>query len=194
MAPKRIRKPTGIPCKIEGCDRSHVARGFCQRHYRRWKKHGDPLRIHYDLDWRLDARTKKTKSKRGCWLWMGTRAPAGYGILCYKGKYQRVHRLMYERYRGLIPPGLVLDHLCRNPPCVNPDHLEPVTDAENCRRGMSPPAKNARLKRCRRGHKFMLKPNGRRQCMTCQTAARKRMEAKRKALAALAAKRGEVET
>lgn len=66
------------------------------------------------------------------------------------GEY--AHRRAYREARGAIPEGLVLDHLCRNRWCCNPDHLEPVTNAENILRGESPPAKNARKERCPNGH------------------------------------------
>lgn len=59
----------------------------------------------------------------------------GYGQLRVDGKPQYVHRLVYEALRGEIPKGLHLDHLCRTPACVNPWHLEPVTQQENVRRG-----------------------------------------------------------
>lgn len=62
-----------------------------------------------------------------CWLWTGTIRPDGYGQVTVGRKQQRAHRLVYELLVGPIPEGLTLDHLCRNPPCVNPDHLEPVT-------------------------------------------------------------------
>ena len=69
----------------------------------------------------------------GCWLWAGADNGEGYGK--FRGKY--AHRLSYERHKGPIPDGLHLDHLCRMPCCINPDHLEPVTNAENARRGMA---------------------------------------------------------
>lgn len=80
-----------------------------------------------------------------CWLWMGTRGPSGYGY--YSGR--RAHRLSYEDMVGPIPDGLVMDHLCRNPPCVNPAHLEPVTTLENTRRGIWHTKTH-----CVRGHEF----------------------------------------
>lgn len=78
----------------------------------------------------------------GCWLWTGAIDYDGYGAFTSatfrNGKYVQVraHRFAYETFRGVIPDGLVIDHLCRTPGCVNPDHLEPVTQAENHRRGL----------------------------------------------------------
>ena len=70
----------------------------------------------------------------GCWVWMGRHERAGYGHIDYGGKAVYVHRLAYETWRGPVPDGLELDHLCRNRGCFNPDHLEPVTRQENNRR------------------------------------------------------------
>lgn len=107
-------------------------------HFRRWQRHGDPLvklrRYQRGIEARLDLYIEKTD---GCWLWTGHMQNAGYGFISIKGKQYLVHRFMYERYNGAIPEGLVLDHLCRVTTCVNPDHLEPVTTAENVRRGVA---------------------------------------------------------
>ncbi len=72
----------------------------------------------------------------GCWNWSGARHPSGYGRLKVGGKQLYAHRYMYEKVRGRIPDGRVIDHLCRNRSCVNPDHLEVVTQTENMRRGL----------------------------------------------------------
>jgi hypothetical protein len=76
----------------------------------------------------------------GCWVWNGRVNRKGYGILHvarpgYRARDEYAHRWMYEQHVGPIPEGLVLDHLCRNPPCVNPEHVELVTHVENLRRG-----------------------------------------------------------
>ena len=71
----------------------------------------------------------------GCWNWQLSLDRKGYGTVCIKGKKTAAHRFIYEQEHGPIPGGMVLDHLCRNPKCVNPAHLEPVTQAENVQRG-----------------------------------------------------------
>lgn len=74
-----------------------------------------------------------------CWIWQGALGAHGHGIICNAHYSGVAHRLFYTEAQGAIPAGAVLDHLCRQPACVNPAHLEPVTQAENVRR--SPLAK-----------------------------------------------------
>lgn len=71
----------------------------------------------------------------GCWLWQGELNRNGYGRVWINGKRVMVHRAVWQVLRGPIADGLVLDHLCRNRGCCNPDHLEPVTARENTLRG-----------------------------------------------------------
>lgn len=93
-----------------------------------------------------------------CWLFGGTISKFGYPITSkyINGRLQgfRVHRIMYENTIGAIPKGLVLDHLCRVRACINPKHLEAVTNQENILRGVGLPARNAKKTHCNYGHEF----------------------------------------
>ncbi len=92
----------------------------------------------------------------GCWIWLGWIASIGYGYHMIEGKWHCAHRLVYEVYKGTIPEGLQLDHLCRNRWCVNPAHLEPVTFQENISRGKRETAAQrfSRITHCKQGHPF----------------------------------------
>jgi hypothetical protein len=100
------------------------------------------------------------------------------------------HRFAYELFVDEIPDGLTLDHLCRNPRCVNPGHLEPVTQRENTLRGISPVAVNAAKTHCKHGHLLdeantYMTNAGSRQCRTCnRLRMRRRYWAKKAEVAA----------
>lgn len=114
---------------------------------------------------------KVSKDPTGCWLWTGSLDTPGYGTVGSDSRKWLAHRVAYRLFVGPIPDGLTIDHLCRVRHCVNPDHLEPVTNAENIRRGMSPSAINARKTHCTHGHEFTpentrITPQGRK-CRIC---------------------------
>lgn len=88
----------------------------------------------------------------GCWLWSGCVGGGGYGMLRVDGVARYAHRISYELRHGPIADGLQVDHLCRVRCCVNPDHLEPVTQRENLLRGVGFAATNAEKDFCKRGH------------------------------------------
>lgn len=101
---------------------------------------------------RFEAKIEHDPSS--CWLWVGCVLQTGYGQFRL-GKMRPAHRVSYEHYRGEIPKGLTLDHLCRIRNCVNPWHLEPVTARENTMRSpVAPAALNARKTKCMRGHRL----------------------------------------
>src|SRR5260370_18895864 len=112
---------------------------------------------------------KYVTTPNGCWEWLGSKSPKGYGHFHDGQKDVRAHRWAYEHFIGPVPDGLVIDHLCRNHACVNPAHLEPVTNKENLTRGIRP---NALKTHWKRGHPFteaktILSPGGSRSCRTC---------------------------
>jgi hypothetical protein len=74
--------------------------------------------------------------KTGCWIWQRATDGHGYGMTHRDGKAIGAHRALYIEHKGTVSVGMVMDHLCRNPLCVNPDHLEPVTSRENYLRGI----------------------------------------------------------
>lgn len=111
--------------------------------------------------------------KRGddeCWPWHGRKTRKGYGLFGHAGEVL-AHRRAYRYSIGEIPEGLTLDHLCGEPSCVNPAHLEPVTLKENILRGNGVAARNARKTHCLRGHlldgeNLIVRPTGR-GCREC---------------------------
>lgn len=108
-----------------------------------------------------------------CWIWIGsTRSINGYGQFLFNGKLVQSHRISFEIFKGDIPNGLVIDHLCRNKICVNPEHLEAVSNKENILRGIGVCANNKRKTQCKNGHEFTEQniyryPNGRKDCRIC---------------------------
>lgn len=216
-------------CSIEGCDRPHWGNGWCNLHYTRWRNHGDPLwepprhqnrgatcqaeepcdnpahtkglcKNHY-YRWRTHGvtgpvpgtspaeRLWANTDKNGpipehrpdlgpCWVPAGDFQEGTYGYIWVDGRNVGAHRLAYELEVRPIPGGLVIDHLCRNPPCRNPAHLEPVTDQVNILRGIGPAARNAVKTECDQGHEFTeantyITPDGGRDCKACGVVRRR---------------------
>ena len=119
-----------------------------------------------------------------CWIWTGTPAHGGYATMKVRGRWLGAHRASYEAFIGPIPKGMVLDHLCKRPLCVNPAHLEPVTQRVNVLRGDTLPAANAAKTECKHGHSFdadntYITPDGRRECRACRYAAALRYRRKK---------------
>lgn len=96
----------------------------------------------------------KVEKTNNCWNWTAASTPLGYGRFSSQGKLVYAHRYSYELFKDDIPDGLELDHLCRNPSCVNPDHLDVITHKENMNRGVGPSALNSRKTHCPRDHPY----------------------------------------
>jgi len=112
----------------------------------------------------------------GCWEWSAAKDRYGYGRFKIGRKKVKPHRVAYELVMGSIPEGLQLDHLCRVRHCINPAHLEPVTNTVNSLRGTSPMAVNAAKTHCPAGHEYTpentyLRAKGWRACRKCRTEA-----------------------
>ena len=132
---------------------------------------------------RLRARVE-IDPETGCWEWTGSKQQGGYGMWGWwaDGKHHSTtaHRAVYREMVGPIPDGMTLDHLCRNRGCVNPGHVEPVSHAENVRRGVHP--SGPRKTHCPQGHPYSGEnlylwndPRGyvKRMCRTCNKARSK---------------------
>lgn len=125
----------------------------------------------------------KVSLSDGCWEWRGHRGRGGYGYMrrSATGRPGHAHRAAYELFVGPIPTGLHLDHLCRNPGCVNPAHLEPVTPHENALRG-----ERATRTHCEAGHEYtpdnlFRGPYGDRRCRACKRRHNADYRARRRA-------------
>jgi len=132
-----------------------------------------------------------TLDKKGCWLWNNYLTKSGYAVASFEGKITRVHRFSYESFIKKIPKGLVIDHLCRVRHCVNPDHLETVTQRENLHRSTLTLTYLHKIKtHCVHGHPFSKKntyiikgPYGKfRMCRTCSLARSKLRKQKERLL------------
>lgn len=123
---------------------------------------------------RLDSKIDKTSS---CWIWNGKVDKTGYGSFGMRVekacRTRAAHKIVYETLVGEVPEGMQLDHLCRIPLCVRPDHLEVVTPRENTLRSNGIAAINARKTHCVHGHEFTVentyihKKRGSRHCKAC---------------------------
>lgn len=119
-------------CDFPGCPDTHYGHGLCVNHYNQ-KRKGQELRPLARKRSRAD-RFWDRADKRGpdeCWPWKKTPHAHGYGTFCDGGRNLPAHRVSYELSKGPIPKGRVIDHKCRNPICVNPDHLQVVTPQGN---------------------------------------------------------------
>lgn len=132
-----------------------------------------------------------------CWIWTGAMIPNGYGSVQDPSLNRQIgaHRASHLLFKGPIPAGFEVDHLCRVRRCVNPDHLEAVLHSENVRRGLSPGIMAAFNKRraaekthCPNGHRYSqentyIQVSSRdgeyRVCKICRTAASDRFKAKK---------------
>jgi hypothetical protein len=175
---------TNKTCSVPGCDRNWFCRDWCSTHYYRVLAHGVPEPVRPTPEQRFWSKVQRA-ALDDCWLWTAARNPHGYGRVQINGSFHQAHRISYELTVGPIPDGLSLDHLCRVRNCVNPAHLEPVTNRVNGLRGVSPAAINAAKAECVNGHAFdeantrvTAGPHGpKRQCRACDAEYHRRRRA-----------------
>jgi len=120
-------------CSVDGCNRKHFVHGLCNMHHLRQRRYGSLDLPERDPTERFWPKVEK-RGPDECWLWLAGRAD-GYGMFRLDSQTPiRAHRFAYQTVIGPIPAGFTIDHLCRNPLCVNPAHMEAVTRSENIRR------------------------------------------------------------
>lgn len=123
---------------------------------------------------------EKVDQSGSCWNWLGARSQGSYGHFRFNGKVEKAHRVSFLLAGGTLVPGMHLDHLCRNPACVRPAHLEQVTPRVNILRGVGAAAQAARRTHCPQGHEYTeentyREPNNprHRECFACMRAKSK---------------------
>ncbi|MFI8660704.1 HNH endonuclease signature motif containing protein [Rhodococcus qingshengii] len=157
-------------------------------HAARFKKYGDPhkTKVYFDPRERFNALAKPDEN--GCLIWTGEITNRGYGRIAIKRQKFMAHRWSYETFVGEIPDGYVVDHICNNPPCVNPEHLQAITQQHNVLRSETDLAAiNARKTECLRGHPFdtantYISPrDGSRHCRRCAAERERCRQARKRA-------------
>ena len=179
-------------CSITDCEGLALARGMCDTHYRRarYRARAEQVNPYWRSVPLTDSRanpiirfnSRYTVEANGCWQWTGP-LTNGYGQFGANGKSMPAHRFAYQTFVGPIPDGYEIDHVCHTRDqtctggtecphrrCVNPAHMEPVTQRENTLRSSASSARWAQRDTCDKcGGAFTLLPNNtrRRRCITC---------------------------
>ena len=120
-------------CYQRGC-RQAECREANRQYLRNYRADGGTVRYTVEPRNHLARFFNMTRPYGGCLIWTGDTSN-GYGKFSVEDRTCRAHRWLYEQLMGALPADITLDHLCRQRACVRLSHLEPVTHAENCRRG-----------------------------------------------------------
>lgn len=193
-----------MSCLAEGCDDPQYVKGYCIRHDARIKTYGsldggkwefsDVIRQGRGLSaeerfWQrvdCDGPLPVERPELGpCWLWRLSHNSAGYGqTFLFADIGMGVHRVAWRLSGYVLRPGMELDHLCRNPGCLRPTHLEQVTKLENMLRGNGWSGRNFRKTHCSNGHRFtaettVVNGRGHRRCRRCANDKVARLAAER---------------
>lgn len=122
-------------CSIEGCAKPVKHRGWCGMHYQRWQRHGDPyaktIARYGSFADSFTANVSGGPDENGCILWTGATTAAGYGRVQARGDSAYAHRYAWEQANRALSSDELVDHICHNTRCVNPEHLRLATKAEN---------------------------------------------------------------
>lgn len=122
------------PCTLQGCDHPHYGKGYCSKHYQRWKRHGSPepddFRCRYDSPEQSFA--ARTTPSGDCLLWTGSTTRRGYGVTTDHGRRLMAHHYAWEQAGNPpVPDGMFLDHECHVESCVEVSHLRLATRSQN---------------------------------------------------------------
>lgn len=152
-----MAKFDSLQCAIEGCVLPVKSRGWCNTHYLRWYRLGNPLADVKPIG--LDPWQRFLSHvlimPNGCWIWQASRDKNGYGKFKLNRKDMRAHVFAWTHWNGSVPKGFVLDHFeCNTPPCVNPCHVRPETPQRNSWVPGNKAYDNAHKTHCHRGHEF----------------------------------------
>lgn len=130
MTPKSLGENESPICAFEGCEKPRYGRiPICNGHYQQ-RAAGKPLTpLRRAMTPREHIEQRSIDNGRGCWVFRGESNK--YGALRVNNRSRPAHRVSYELYVGPIPAGYQIDHKCRTPGCVNPDHLQAVTHKQN---------------------------------------------------------------
>ena len=173
-------------CSVEGCGKMSYVRGWCTKHYARWRRYGDPLALFKRPGFPDNLIARMEPLANGCIWFTGALNAHGYGMVWRDGEMVLAHRAAYEHFVGPIPEGMTIDHECHNADetcpggitcqhrrCVNVEHMVPKTATENA---LASPHAPANRTHCPQGHPYSeenlyVYPDGAaRSCRTCKRA------------------------